>query len=447
MGLWQRLSAAAAGFRGGPAPAIQNEAVSLEGLTLGQFADLFTAPTWAGAYVTPENASKAIPVKASCALIAGGITAMPLRVMKRSILDGSFIQEPADDHDYWWLMNESPNDDMAAAQFWQRIVDHLLLWGQSFARIVRVGRTLAIGEIYHCHNNDVQPIREWDPVKRRNRITHYVVRDDGRYFHVLPEDMLHFRGDMAIGMPARSAILESARQAIGITLAVEEHCGRFFANGGTPRTALKFPPGTKITDEQKRLIKDAWLAQVGGSGNAGLPFATTAEVQKISFTAQEAQMLEARKFQVIDIARAFGVPPFMIGETEKTSAWGTGIEQMGKGFVRFTLSPHMIAIEQEVTRKLFRSSRFFVDFDEESLARGDMKSLGDWYRQAIGGSQGPGFMKPNEVRRRLSLPPVDGGDELYDPGDNLDESSAANPSRKSDPVEPDQTTGVRGQGG
>lgn len=422
--------------------AIRNDIPSYSSLTPEQFSELFCAPTWAGTYVTPDTASQAIPVKASCSLIAGGITAMPIRVLRRELIDGEFVQSPADDNDYWWLLNESPSDDMAAAQFWQRIVTHLLLWGQSFARIIRKGRTLEIAELVHYHNGCVQVVHEWDAARRRNRITRYVVNEDGRYFSVIPEDMLHFRGDMAVGAPARSAIIYSARQAIGLTLAIEEYCARVFAHGGTPRIVLKYPPGTKFTDEQKKALRDAWLNSFGTSERAGLPIPTSgAEVQKVSFTAQELQMLDARKFQVIEIARAFGIPPYMIGETEKTSAWGTGIEQLGKGFIRFTLSPHMTAIEQELSRKLFRNSRLFVDFDEESLARGDMKSLGDWYRQAVGGSQGPGFMSVNEVRRRLKLAPKDGGDELYDPGENLDEP-APEPAAGADPAEPEAAAAV-----
>jgi HK97 family phage portal protein len=180
---------------------------------------------------------------------------------------------------------------------------------------------------------------------------------------------------------------------------------------------LSFPSGVKLNAEQQQLLREAYVRRLGGADNAAVPFVLTdgGDAKKLSFTAEEAQMLDARKFQVIEIARAFGVPPFMIGETEKNSAWGTGIEQMSQGFIRYTLGPHITAIEQELNRKLFGIDRFFVDFDEEALSRGDMKSLGDWFRQAVGGNNGPGFMTVNEVRSRLKLPPVDGGTDIYVP--------------------------------
>ena len=75
-------------------------------------------------------------------------------------------------------------------------------------------------------------------------------------------------------------------------------------------------------------------------------------------SAEDAQLIESRQFSVIDICRFFGVPPVMIGETEKTSSWGSGVEQMARWFTTFTLNDHLTAIEQELEAKLFRDGFF-----------------------------------------------------------------------------------------
>jgi HK97 family phage portal protein len=406
----------------------------ITGLTMDQFASMFAMPSWAGQDVTPETASRAIPVQACCALISGGITAMPLRIARRTLVDGSWLQSPADDHPYWWLFNESPDGEISAAQFWRRVLTHKLLFGESFARMNRSagGRGIDVSQIIFVPNRQVQTLRRWNPVSRRAEIAGYKITANGRIFGVMPEDMLHFKDSQAllsisqqslmgdgvsIAQPPLSAVLDSTRQAIGIVLAIEEYCGRFFSNGGMPKTVLKFPAGVKLDQKQIDTLRDSWVRLYGGAENSALPMVLNngGDATKLSFTAEEAQMLEARKFQVIDIARGFGVPPFMIGETEKTSAWGSGIEQMSQAFIRYTLAPHIAEIEQESTRKLFGTARYCTDFDEEALARGDMKSLGEWFRQALGGAQGPGFMRINEVRRRMNLPDVPGGDEIYNP--------------------------------
>lgn len=88
---------------------------------------------------------------------------------------------------------------------------------------------------------------------------------------------------------------------------------------------------------------------------------------------------------------------------------------MTLGFVKFSLKPYLMRIEQEINRKIFRTAARFGEFNLNATLRGDAASEASYFREAIGGSQGPGWMTPNEVRRQKNLPPMDGGDALYDP--------------------------------
>ena len=81
-----------------------------------------------------------------------------------------------------------------------------------------------------------------------------------------------------------------------------------------------------------------------------------------------------------DICQAFGVPPVLIGENEKVSSWGTGVEQITLGFVRFTLAPMLRRWEEELNRKLFRRAGQFVAFNFDALLRGDSKAKAEAYR-------------------------------------------------------------------
>jgi HK97 family phage portal protein len=111
----------------------------------------------------------------------------------------------------------------------------------------------------------------------------------------------------------------------------------------------------------------------------------------------------------------------MIGAQDTTSSWGTGIEQVTLGFVKFTLQPYLTRIEQEINRKLIRKPDEFVEFNLKGLLRGDTKAENESLRQARGGSQGPGWLTLNEIRRIDNLPPIDGGDVIYEPKGALNE--------------------------
>lgn len=395
-------------------PAVQNSSM-VTGLSWADFQSMFVLDTHSGANVNAENCTRAIPVQAVCTLIAGGISSMPLRIVQREIVNGEAVLKPADDHPYWWLFNEQPNDDSTSSHLIEHIVKRKLTWGRSYARIIRKlrGRSPEIDQLIWYPNQDVQVEKQWDPGTQRWVILRYLFRDGTKTFGVPPEDVLDFRGSQAQMDPSMSEQLWSAREAVGLCLTIEEYCGKFFANGGMPRTTITFP--NKVDKDQQDMLREAWVRKYGGADNAAVPMLITqgGTASKLSFDAEEAQMLEARKFQVIEIARAWGVPPFMIGETEKTSAWGTGLESLGQGFIRYTLMQHMNAMEQEINRKVFRISRFFVDFDEQALARADMTALGNWFRQALGGANGPGFMTANQVRAVLKMPPTEGGDTLF----------------------------------
>ena len=99
-----------------------------------------------------------------------------------------------------------------------------------------------------------------------------------------------------------------------------------------------------------------------------------------------------------------GVPPFMVGHTEKTTSWGSGIEQMSIGFVKYTLQRHLVAIEQELNFKLFKTSRNFCEFVTAGLERGDIKARFEAYRIALGRAGEARWMDPNEIRSLENMP-------------------------------------------
>jgi HK97 family phage portal protein len=221
---------------------------------------------------------------------------------------------------------------------------------------------------------------------------------------------------------------------MGLALAAEEYSGRFFSQGAHPSGMLKYPAGAKITDPER--IAAFFDNKYAGLVNKHRPFVATdgGEWQQISINANDAQLIESRQFSVVDICRFFGVPPVMIGETEKTTSWGSGVEQMARWFVMFTLNDHFTDIEQELETKLFRGDGFFAAFDERELTRGDTKTRADYYKAAIGGTQNPAWMTADEVRADEGLPPI--GDQestkLYRPADkastnggNADEKPAS----------------------
>jgi phage portal protein BeeE len=93
----------------------------------------------------------------------------------------------------------------------------------------------------------------------------------------------------------------------------------------------------------------------------------------------------------------------MIGHNEKTTSWGSGVEAMGIGFVRYTLRPYLNRIENELNRKLIRGGRRFLAFDTTELEKADTKSLFESLRIGLGRAGEQAFMTVDEVRGKLNM--------------------------------------------
>ena len=76
-------------------------------------------------------------------------------------------------------------------------------------------------------------------------------------------------------------------------------------------------------DVIKKYITDR---TTGDNQHQPLILAEGGEFFQVSMNAEQAQVLESRAFSVGDIARLFGVPLWLLQQTEKSTSWGTGIE-------------------------------------------------------------------------------------------------------------------------
>lgn len=367
-------------------------------------------PGSAGVTVTPVSAMRVAAVFACVQKIAGAIATLPLHIYRS---DGDVkVRLPRDD--LWFKLNEQPSVQYTAASHWEGVSMGQLLRGDAYSWIRR-GLNNTIREILPLPWGCVSPVRQLD-----GSVRYYITLPEYNINTWLePSEILHFPGFGFDGMKSMSVISYAARNAVGNALAMDDYSGKFFANGAHPSMVLTAPGA--MTKDQIEKLQSAFVSKYSGVDNAHrIPLVLTEglDAKEISLSAEDAQLLEARKFQVIDIARAFGVPPHLIGETSASTSWGSGIESMSRGFVTYTLQPHLVRIEQELNRKLFpRDTGRFVQFDRDALIEGDSKAQAEYNRAALGGpGTGQGWMSVDEIRKTKGLAPLGGSAaEVFDP--------------------------------
>jgi len=263
---------------------------------------------------------------------------------------------------------------------------------------------------------------------------------DGQTKVYQDREILHPRLLSVDGVTGLSPISQ-AMQAIGLGLAAEEYGGRFFGDGCTPPAVLQTDNG--LSDKAMKRLDASIKEQVAGLNNSR-QFLVLEEGLKwtpISIKPDEAQFLETRKFQVSEIAgRIYGVPGFMVGAEEKSTSWGSSIEQQMMGFRTFTLEDLLVEIEDELTRSLLtpeEKKEYFFEFDMEGLLRADTKTRAEFYRILREIS----MLTANEGRERENFEPSDqeGANVLHRPANWVPLDSAPQPA-PFPPQEPENET-------
>lgn len=380
---------------------------------------IFSGSNTGGTVAVNERVAMCVSAVIGCVnLIGGAISSMPLHFYERTD-SGRQRYSP----DIWWLLNERAFNNWPASALWVYVVLSKLLHGDAFVQIHRASRFSSVitgFEPIHPLNVDVKKING------RLSYTLWKNADDGSvYVEVVDQDdMLHVSGPGFNGLRGISQIKHGLQNAAGIAYAADQFAGQFFNNGARPDFAIEMPGNPTV--EQQEMMRSSWNERYQGFGNSHKPalLAGGVKIHEITMNAEDSQLLATRSFQVEEICRIFGVPPHMIGHTEKATSWGTGIEQMSIGFVKFTLQPHLVAFEQEINSKVFRTPKNFCEFQTAGLERGDIKARYEGYRIAIGRAGEPGWMTVNEVRNLENQLPRDGGDSLYQPNQTPNSSSA-----------------------
>lgn len=367
-------------------------------------------PSPSGFAVTDRTAMRVSTVYACLTKLAGAVLQLPIE-QYRLKPDGE--RDQATRSALWWLLNETPSAAWTAASWKEWIVRCVALRGDQHTEILRSRAGSSFGEItgLKVHHPDYVNGR-----RLNGRLVYDCMdMETARGYTVDQDDMLHFAGFGFDGLRSLSMIQYAARNAIGNSLAAADYTGRSIGEGAMPQIALSY--ATKMSPEQQKLLRESFVATYGaGTGSRKLPLVLTegGTATELSISPVDMQLLESRRFEREDICQAIGVPPVLIGENAKTSSWGTGIEQITLGFVKYTVKPHLRRWEEEMNRKLFRNAGPFLEFDLAALLKGDSKAQAADDRAALGGpGSGDGYKTVNEVRRTRNLPPVDGGNTIF----------------------------------
>lgn len=334
-------------------------------LTLEQWMQqgLTESPTAAGIAVSEKTALTLPAYWSGVNLISSAIAKLPRKVYRKAVRDDSREEMP--DHPVSWLVHVEPNPDTKAFTFWQTLMGHVLTWGNGYAEIERDGANRPIG-LWTIEPSRIDPVVEGGNLRYRY---------NGGSRVLDPEDIFHIPGLGYDGVKGYS-VVQMARQSLGLGLAAERFGATFFGNGAWPGIVLTHK-GQLSQPAQDRL-KVSWEAVHRGADRAHRPaiLEEGMEAQALTIPAKDAQLIETREIQVLDVARWLNINPAMLGY--KTAERPGGNYEAGRmDFLDNTLDPWLVVIEQECNRKLLsklQRGTYFIEHVRQAFLRTDAKT-------------------------------------------------------------------------
>lgn len=350
-----------------------------------------------GVRVDADSALKLSAVWACVRLVSQTMAGLPVGVYEKDGNRRVYVEK----HPLNRIISMKANARMPSALLWECMLASAQLRGNAFAEKLFVGSRLVGLKFMHPDRT------QWR--KRQDGSYLFIYTDDFGVIRELSQDeVLHVPGFMTCGPFGMSTVSYGA-EVFGGATAASNAAKSTFKNGLMPTNYYK--ASNWLKPEQREQFRNNVMEKVGGALNAGKPVLLEGgmEIGEIGIDPADAQLLESRAFDIEEICRWFGVPPPMIGHTDKASSWASSSEQMNLWFLQYGLGSWMKRFEDAIRFQLLPASEqmdVFPKFSPEGLLRTDTAGRQALYSSALN----HGWMNRNEVRELEDLPPIPGGD-------------------------------------
>lgn len=363
-----------------------------------------------GERVDEKSAMQIATVYACVRLLAESIAGLPLHLYRYTSGSGS-DKERAKDHPLYKILYRQPNPEMTSFSFWETMVLQILLWGNSYAQVIRDGKNNVLA-LYPLPPENVEVDRDdkGHIYYIYHAYTDEVPGETNKDIYFRSDEIFHVPGLSYNGLVGVSPIA-MMKNSLGTTIAVEKYGSAFFKNGAQPAGVLEHPGVLKNPEK----IRENWSDVYGGPSNAHKVAVLEEGMQykAISLPPEDSQFLSTRQFGVTEICRIFRVPPHLVQDMQHATF--SNIEHQSIDFVVHTLTPWLVRFEQAIVKDLLlpdEQDTYFPKFNVDGLLRGDYQSRMQGYATGISN----GFLSPNDIHRleNMDLIPAEkGGDDYY----------------------------------
>lgn len=352
----------------------------------------------AGVHVSTEAALGVPAVWAAVNFLGDTIASLPLGLFKRTA-DGG--RQAATEDPLHSILHAAPNDELTSFKWRKGAMVSILTKGRALTFVERD----PLGRVINLWPLNVDQV----VIERVNGRLRYTYRDTDRETVFGASEIVDMAFMMADDGVGHHDPIAQMKNALGLAIALETYAAKFFQAGGVPPLQLIGTFTTPAAAERASYDIGKAISAVRAKGGSVLPLPVNHELKQIGFDPAKGQLTDARRFQIEEIARLYGLPPVFLQDLTRSTFSNT--EQQGLHLVKHTLTSWLAAWEQELNLKLFARDRSrFAKFSVDGLLRGDFATRMSGYATAVTN----GIRTMDEVRALEDLPPKGGNaDELW----------------------------------
>ena len=346
-------------------------------------------PVEAGVQVTETSALTMPAVWRAVSVVANVSASLPLHTYTAGTKDRVTVD-----------LLDDPHPELTRFELWRLVYVHKALWGNAYVQKVKNGAGQVV-QLWPIRPDRVKVDKEQPSPENPSGKVFWIETDNGGRVRRTSADILHLPALGYDGVTGCSPI-RAAAQGIGLGIAAERAAGRLYGSGNMISGVLQTEQRLKA--DQAAALKASWQAKYGGVQSAGdvAVLDSGASFHPVTMPYKDSQFLESRMFQVTEVSRMFGVPPFLLMSTEKSTSWGTGLEQQAQGFVTWDLAPTWLTpTEQRVTKELLPKS-VYAKYQLGGLLRGDSAARATFYRAM----RDTGAFTANHILELEDMPPI-----------------------------------------
>lgn len=328
------------------------------------------ALTAAGEKISAETALTCAAVKAAVTVLAETVATVSLDVYRDRKSGG---RDLATDHPVQHLLHDEPNEETASSTFRETLQGHLGTWGNGYAEIQR----LRNGDPFALWQRSPRPGRTKPYRSSKDRKIYYECRDERKQLeaNIPAADMFHIPGFGFDGLIGYDPI-GHLREAIGLNKGAERYAAELFANDARPNGVVSVQG--ELSNKAYRRAKKQFNEDRSGQGRRHRLLlleggATFAEAQ---MNPENVQMIEARRFGIEEVARAYRISPHLLQDL--THGTFSNITELGRQFIVFTMMPWFTRWRSEINRKLLQPP-YRGRFNYKSFLEADHKVRAEFY--------------------------------------------------------------------